>query len=167
MRINMTNVFTHREDFMFFDRLFTEMGGIAQNTHLFDFRDPAEKRKEFNRMRKQVFKSLVAIYGSTCQLNCHADCTGTASEVDYLIPLSSNVLNKKLRNIRGVNGNKTPTQSFGSNHQDNFVLACSRCNAFKKHRFPTQELIQEIIDIRNKIPTQVKLSHVERRVLWP
>lgn len=157
----MAIVFTHHEDFLFFDRLLTELGGIAQNTHLFDFRDPAEKRKEFNCMRKQVFKSLVVIYGLTCQLNCHADCTGTASEVDHLIPLSSNVLNKKLRNIRGASGKKTPAQSFGSNHQDNFVLACSRCNAFKKHRLPTQKLIQGIIDIRNKIPTQVELSHVD------
>jgi len=54
--------------------------------------------------------------------------------VDHYIPLSTNELNKKLRNLKAEPGKKVKSQSFGSNDLDNFTLACSRCNGFKKHK---------------------------------
>lgn len=156
--MNSQNDFYHPEDCEYFDRLLAHSGGVVGNIHLFDFRDPNEKRAEFNRIRDSIFATLISLYGPACQLCFHTDCTGTASQVDHLIPLSSNVLNKELRGIKGVAGKKTPTQSFGSNHQDNFVLACPRCNAFKKHRFPSTELIEKIQESRRNTRTAEQCS---------
>ncbi|MBK7431316.1 MAG: HNH endonuclease [Bacteroidetes bacterium] len=33
-----------------------------------------------------------------------------------------------------LKGKKVATQSFGSNHIDNLVIACANCNNHKKHR---------------------------------
>jgi len=30
-------------------------------------------------------------------------------------------------------------QSFGANHRENFLVACAKCNNFKKHRFIKKE----------------------------
>lgn len=69
-----------------------------------------------------------------------------------MIPLASNVLNKELRGIKGQGGKKTPSQSFGSNHPSNFVLACRRCNALKKNRMPMKETLERVKQIRfNKV----------------
>jgi len=65
-----------------------------------------------------------------------------------MIPLSSNVLNKKLRGTKPEKGKKTPTQSFGSNNFANFILACRRCNAYKMNKIPTQEEVRKINDLR-------------------
>jgi 5-methylcytosine-specific restriction endonuclease McrA len=81
-------------------------------------------------------------------LRCHPDCTEIGVEVDHLIPLSSNVLNKKLRKMKGENKKKVPAQSFGSNDLSNFILACSRCNAFKKHRLPSSELLTRMHQLK-------------------
>ncbi|MBK6989183.1 MAG: hypothetical protein IPH33_13745 [Bacteroidetes bacterium] len=54
--------------------------------------------------------------------------------IDHLIPLSTNQLNKSLRKLAPVKGKKVATQSFGSNHIDNLVIACASCNNHKKHR---------------------------------
>jgi 5-methylcytosine-specific restriction endonuclease McrA len=59
---------------------------------------------------------------------------GEIWQLDHLIPLSSNELNKRLRALPRVGKAKVARQSFGSNHADNLILACKRCNAFKKHR---------------------------------
>lgn len=66
------------------------------------------------------------------------------------MPLSSNVLNKQLRGFRANNGKKAPTQSFGSNHPTNFVLSCTRCNAFKKNKIPTTDRIKYVLDSRHE-----------------
>jgi len=103
--------------------------------NLFDFRDTGIKRKEFNSIRNKVFNNLIIKYGKECQLklldNCEID---NNLVVDHYIPLSTNELNKKLRKLKPEIGKKVKTQSFGSNHIDNFKLACSKCNAFKKHK---------------------------------
>ena len=101
----------------------------------FDFRHPAIKREEFNKIRKQVLKNLLQKYGKACQLRLHQDCSKVAVwEPDHIIPLSTNELNKKLRHMLRTGTEKVLRQSFGSNHPDNLTLACKRCNAFKKHR---------------------------------
>ncbi|MBN2785885.1 MAG: HNH endonuclease [Pontiellaceae bacterium] len=141
--------FEYSEDRDFFDDLFRDHGGVDQNNQHFDFRDPAEKRAEFNKIRKSVFADLQSRVGNICQLGCHPDCEGTGTQVDHLIPLSSNVLNKEIRRMKGADGKKVKTQSFGSNDKSNFILACARCNAFKKHRFPSRELINRIKNNRN------------------
>ena len=102
---------------------------------LFDFRSPFLKRQEFNKKRSDIFKKLVKRDGLKCQLSLHPDCSKLKKfDIDHIIPLSTNELNKKLRNIKPSKGKKVPSQSFGSNDESNLILACSRCNAYKKHR---------------------------------
>ena len=102
---------------------------------LFDFRDPGLKRKEFNLIRNDVYKKLVSKYGEKCQLNLCADCSvEKVFAVDHFIPLSSNKLNKEIRNLKAPKGKKVLSQSFGSNDIANLIIACKRCNDFKKHK---------------------------------
>ena len=101
----------------------------------FDFRDPKIKRKEFNLIRNKLFKQLAMKYGKKCQLQIHPDCSKVKKfDIDHFIPLSTNELNKKLRNLKPCNRHKVQAQSFGSNNIKNLLIACSRCNAYKKHR---------------------------------
>ncbi len=137
--------FEYPEDEEFFDDLFENHGGIKYNIHHFDFRSPKEKRNEFNKIRNNIFKELQEKHGDVCQLNTHPDCKNTGAVVDHFIPLSSNKLNKQLRNQKAEFGKKVKTQSFGSNDSRNFVLSCRRCNAFKQNGFPEKELINKII----------------------
>lgn len=98
--------FDFEEDYEYFDRLFDSLGGINKNIHLFDFRTPIIKRKEFNKIRNDIFYILMEKKGNICELQLNENCTNNAEQVDHLIPLSSNDLNKELRNIKGVNGKK-------------------------------------------------------------
>jgi hypothetical protein len=143
-------VFDYPEDKDHFDGVLQNGGGVDANSHLFDFRDPDLKRKEFNAVRDAVFVELQRRYGTGCQLRCHEDCGGVGKVVDHLIPLSSNVLNKTLRGVRATADKKAPTQSFGANHVDNFALACRRCNAFKQSKIPTLELISSIAQLKEQ-----------------
>jgi hypothetical protein len=45
-------------------------------------------------------------------------------------------------------GKKVLTQAYGSNNPLNLVLACKRCNAHKKHNFPSVEQLGRILSIR-------------------
>jgi len=137
--------FEYEEDRIFFDDLFDEIGGVEEYSELFDFSDPSIKREAFNKIRNQVFDELRNKFGDVCMLKYHDDCNNSAEQVDHLIPLSSNVLNKSLRNMKGEKGKKVATQSFGSNQKMNFVLACARCNSAKKHRIPNAELLARCI----------------------
>ena len=130
--------FEHPEDRRFFIDLLA--GGDEQKFEVeflncFDFREPAIKRKEFKALRNKAFRDLREKHGETCQLHIHADCSKDKRwEVDHIIPLATNELNKKLRNMARSPAAKVPSQSFGSNHPTNLILVCRRCNAFKKHR---------------------------------
>jgi len=64
--------------------------------------------------------------------------------IDHIIPLSTNKLNKELRKVKPLPGRKVLTQSFGSNHINNLILACSKCNGYKKHRLLTKDEINKI-----------------------
>lgn len=113
---------------------------------LFDFEHPAIKREKFNKIKKKVLKELVEKYGNECQLKIHPDCSKVEKfEVDHIIPLSSNELNKKLRGMSRISSEKVERQSFGSNNMRNMVLACKRCNAFKKHKFLDKELYEKLL----------------------
>ena len=130
--------FEYPEDREFFANLLT--GGDVEKldeefSDCFDFRHPAVKRWEFNKERKKILKELMFKYDGKCQLKIHPDCSKDGKfEPDHIIPLSTNELNKKLRHMERTSAEKVPAQSFGSNHPKNLILACKRCNAFKKHR---------------------------------
>lgn len=137
----MKPFFEFLEDKQFFaDLLCSGDTSVLETEHinLFDFRSPSLKRKEFNRMRPKFFKELIAKHGKVCQLHITPKCNlekGLA--IDHFIPLSSNELNKKLRHLKALPGKKVLSQSFGSNSIQNLLLACNRCNNYKKYRiFP-------------------------------
>ena len=82
-----------------------------------------------------------------CELRLDEDWSGRAEAVDHMIPLSSNVLNKS-RGVPRVLPKKVATQSFGSNDQTYFLLACSACNGFKFNRFE-RDLILKVLRARS------------------
>lgn len=130
--------FEYPEDEMFFAQLLTAGDVVRlreEYADIFDFRDPAVKRAEFDAIAPGVREGLLEKYGEVCQLQLHPECSKEKMwQVDHMVPLSTNELNKKLRHAKAVKGKKVIAQSFGSNHPRNLVLACKRCNAFKKHR---------------------------------
>ena len=138
-------VFEYPEDRAFFDDLLKPLGGVDKNQELFDFRDPELKRREFGKIRSEVFKSMVLMRGNICELRWNGNCTGNAENIDHLIPLSSNKLNKELRNVVPEKPKKVKSQSFGANSPKNFVLACAKCNGAKKHQFPSAEKFTELM----------------------
>lgn len=130
--------FEYPEDREFFANLLT--GGDEKRLEIefldyFDFRHPAIKRWEFNKVKKKLLAELILKYDGKCQLHIHPDCSKDGKfEPDHIIPLSTNELNKKLRQLVRTSNEKVPAQSFGSNNPKNLILSCKRCNAFKKHR---------------------------------
>lgn len=134
----MNNGFQYKADYKFFlDKLAEGDRNLFKREYLkmFDFRSPIIKRKEFDLIRKKIFKELILKYGKKCQLNIHPDCSKEKRfDVDHFIPLSSNKLNKNLRKLKREVGKKVLSQSFGSNDISNLRIACSRCNSFKKHK---------------------------------
>lgn len=146
--------FEHPEDREYFANLLAN-GDVEKLdrdfSELFDFEHPAIKREKFNKIKKKVLKELIEKYGSECQLKIHEDCSKELIfEPDHIIPLSSNELNKKLRGMIRISSEKVERQSFGSNNMKNMVLACKRCNAFKKHKFLEADLYNKILNLQNK-----------------
>src|ERR1044071_5226137 len=132
--------FKHSEYDQFFSDLLCEEGeDLSKYASLFDLREPPNiKRRELTaRKYKQAWNELEKRYGRICQLQYIETCEiNNPVAIDHVIPLSSNVLNKKLRKAKPLmSGKKVPTESFGSNDISNLVLACSKCNSNKKHRF--------------------------------
>ncbi len=130
--------FEYPEDEEFFAKILCD-GDIElfrQNFNdYFDFRDPLIKTREFKLIRNKVYEDLVKKYDGKCQLQIPGKCkTDKDFEIDHIIPLSSNQLNKEIRELKGVPGKKTATQSFGSNNKENLILACHACNGFKKNK---------------------------------
>jgi 5-methylcytosine-specific restriction endonuclease McrA len=143
--------FMFPEDQQFFQELLCgERGDFSKYGSLFDFRSPILKRQEFNKIMKQVRLQLENLYGKVCQLQCSDLCDiERGINVDHLIPLSSNKLNKELRQLKALKGKKVLTQSFGSNNLSNLVLACKKCNSYKKHRFLSKAELKRILDLKN------------------
>ena len=126
--------FEFLEDRLFFETLFIEVGPLDSWAHLFDFTHQDLKRAIFNKLRNQVFSKLIAIPKPICHLAYPEICTVRQEVIDHIIPLSTNILNKR-RGVRAKPGKKVKNQSMGSNHPHNFALACAQCNNHKKHRF--------------------------------
>lgn len=105
-----------------------------ENGLMFDSRDPKIKRREFNSQRNKLLEQLLQERGERCQLELSENCEGKLV-LDHQIPISSNEVNKHIRHIKPEKGKKIPSESFGSNHPDNLLIACEKCNSFKKHRF--------------------------------
>lgn len=130
--------FEHPEDYKFFVDLLSDGKKDLFDKKFkdcFDFRDPKIKREEFNKIRNKIFEKLKNKYGLKCQLKIHPDCSKAKKfDIDHFIPLSTNELNKKIRHIGRKPGHKVLAQSFGSNNIKNLLMACSRCNSYKKHR---------------------------------
>lgn len=138
--------FEYDADREFFENLLEDLVQMEDINvaRLFDFRAPVLKRKEFNRIRNKLFRNLVDIYGEVCMLGTDLCDLSSGFAVDHIIPLSSNKLNKRLRNLKAEPGKKVKTQSFGSNNMENLIIACSRCNNHKKHRLLSREKIYHI-----------------------
>ncbi|NCB21061.1 MAG: HNH endonuclease [Clostridia bacterium] len=132
------NNFQYKSDYNYFLKKLANGDKILfekKFSKMFDFRSPLIKRKEFNLIRNKVYKELILKYGEKCQLNLCPDCGEIKKfDVDHFIPLSTNKLNKLLRNLKPEVGKKVASQSFGSNDVSNLRIACKRCNSFKKHK---------------------------------
>lgn len=112
---------------------------------LFDFRPNAIKRKEFNKAKARLFADLEKLHGQACMLNLEI-CDPTAKLViDHIIPLTTNKLNKELRQLKAEPYKKVKSQNFGSNHIDNLILACEKCNNHKKHRLLDRQKLKDIL----------------------
>lgn len=124
--------FKYLEDYDFFNKILD--GGIEKNFDLFDFRDPKVKRREFQRLRENLFELILERDEHKCQLGFEGICDEKSGwDIDHYIPLSTNILNKQLRHFKPENGKKVVPESYGSNHLSNLQLTCKRCNAHKKH----------------------------------
>lgn len=112
---------------------------------LFDFRPPNKMRREFNISKNEILEKLLARHGCNCMLGMGCCNLESVVTLDHLIPLSTNQLNKELRNLQPEKGKNVKSQSFGSNHIDNLIIACADCNKHKKHRILNQEKITKIL----------------------
>ena len=135
------------EDKIYFSKLLCEEGeDISKYSKLFDFRNPHIKRIEFNKIRNSVINQLIRSCGPLCKLSFDKICDiSSGYNIDHVIPISTNKLNKELRNLEKLNGKKVKAQSFGSNNFSNLVLACSNCNSYKKHKILTRREIKKIL----------------------
>lgn len=137
----------YKADEKFFTDLLCKINdSIDKYLVLFDFRDPNIKRKEFNSSRKEILTKLLNERGKKCELSYEGICDiNSGIQIDHMIPLSSNILNKKIRKLKPEKGKKIKTQSFGSNDERNLLITCSKCNGHKKHRFLDKERIKIIL----------------------
>lgn len=136
------NSFQYKEDEDYFRKLL----GEYYEEKFFDFSDPSLKRKKFNSIRKEILTKLLTKYGKRCFLSYDCCDLNSGLNIDHIIPLSTNKLNKELRNIKPEKGKKVVTQSFGSNNEINLILTCQNCNFKKKHRLLTKDKIREILN---------------------
>ena len=134
--------FQYTEDGEFFALLLTNGDNDefrAQHIFKFDFREPSIKRADFDKLKKSTMEEFAELGRTKCELRLVSDCDSQSLSLDHIIPLSSNELNKHLRKMTAPQGKKVPAQSYGSNDPRNFLVACEKCNGFKKHRFIKKE----------------------------
>ncbi len=130
--------FKYSEDEKYFADMFCEGDVNKLRTKFkesFDFRSVTIKRREFNGKRKTLFPIISERANGTCQICKSAE----GNELDHIIPLGSNYLNKKFRKMKplrvGGKLKKVPSESYGSNNIRNLQLACKPCNRKKWYRF--------------------------------
>ena len=145
-------LFKHPEDRNYFEKLMLtkEITSMEDYKTLFDFRPPAIKRAEFNQCRRKILSQLIKQNGEKCMLALECCDPSSGITIDHLIPLSTNKLNKGLRHMKPVKGRKVRSQSFGSNHLDNLIIACKKCNGRKKHGFLSRESLLKILSEKNR-----------------
>lgn len=142
--------FKYSEYDQYFRERFCEEGEcLSKYAALFDLREPAGiKRPELSPQKyKQAWDALENKHGRVCQLQYCKECEiNNPTVIDHVIPLSSNVLNKESRKSLPISpGKKVAAESFGSNDISNLVLACTKCNANKKHRFLDRDAMRRIL----------------------
>lgn len=144
--------FDFPEDKEFFAKLLcADQETIEKYHRLFDSRDPALKRKEFNRKRSELIVFLKERQGLNCALNFPGICDlQSGLNIDHIIPLSTNKLNKELRALKPEKGKKVKSQSFGSNNTENLILTCKNCNNHKKHRLLDTAKLRDLM--KNTFP---------------
>ena len=132
--------FKYKNDEMFFKKML-EFLNIDTFLTLFDFSEPIEKRKEFNKIKKKFYDQLMLKQQGECYLAFNSICdVSKGYQIDHMIPLSTNILNKNLRNLKSTDKNKkVQSESYGSNHINNLILTCKSCNQNKKHKLLNQE----------------------------
>jgi 5-methylcytosine-specific restriction endonuclease McrA len=132
--------FKYNNDEMFFKKML-EFLNIDTFLTLFDFSEPIEKRKEFNKIKKKFYDQLMLKQQGECYLAFNSICdVSKGYQIDHIIPLSTNILNKNLRNLKSTDKNKkVQSESYGSNHINNLMLTCKSCNQNKKHKLLNQE----------------------------
>lgn len=140
--------FENPEDGKYFSQLLCKRGErISKYKLLFDFCDPSIKRKEFNKIRNSIVTRFLKLNGLVCGIAFDKICDiNSGINIDHIIPLSTNKLNKELRNMNSLKGKKVKTQSFGSNNIKNLILTCRKCNAHKKHKILTKREIRKILN---------------------
>ena len=146
--------FEHPEDEEFFALLLANENKEelrAKCMPRFDFLESSVKRADFDKLKKLVMKKMAQEGRTKCELHLLEDCDSQNLVLDHIVPLSSNELNKHLRKMTAPQGKKVPTQSFGSNDPRNFLVACEKCNNFKKHRFIKKDALGWVIyDFKRK-----------------
>ena len=135
------------EDYNYLETMFPKeyLGKVRE---FLDPRDGSLKRGEFSKIRNQVYAELKEAEGEKCQLNYDCCDESTGFEVDHIFPLSTNVLNKRLRNMPAPEGKKVPAQPIGSNNRVNLILARRKCNGHKKHRLIKVKALKRILERR-------------------
>lgn len=129
--------FKYKRDKQYFADLLAD-GSIRtlekEYTPLFDFRNPTVKRVEYNIRRRELSAALSKYTKGICQI-CKS---AKGIEIDHIVPLASNQLNKKFRKLYptriGGKLKKVPSESYGSNNLANLQLVCKSCNRKKWHK---------------------------------
>ena len=144
--------FEYPEDRKYFEKLLLtkEKSSLEDFKTFFDFRSSAIKRSEFNKCRRDILYQLINQNDEKCMLALECCDPSSGITIDHLIPLSTNKLNKGLRHMKPVKGKKVRSQSFGSNHLDNLIIACKKCNGRKKHGFLSRESLLKILSDKNR-----------------
>ncbi len=134
----MSLFFRYKKDKQYFADLFADGSiGMLQKKYglRFDFRNPTIKRREYNADKQELFPLIFKRAKGICQI-----CKSVRGiEIDHIVPLASNQLNKKFRKMCptkiGGKLKKVPSESYGSNNPKNLQLACKSCNRKKWHNF--------------------------------
>ncbi len=155
--------FQYPEDKAYFVALLCEEGeSLATYATLFDFRPLAMKRQDFQAQRATLLQQLRAIYGGRCQLQFPERCNiDSGITIDHIIPLASNKLHKEVRGMFGTPGKKVPSQSFGSNHINNLIIACRACNNAKKHRLLERHILKQLLGTKHFVGMHTDPSDTE------
>jgi ribosomal protein L44E len=134
----MALLFKYKKDKQYFVDLIADGNTTVlekKYSNLFDFRSLSVKRAEYNAHKQELFNILFKRANGICQI-CKS---AKGVEIDHIVPLASNQLNKKLRKMRPIKINgklrKVPSESYGSNKLVNLQLACRPCNRKKWHNF--------------------------------